>query len=148
MPILKGMFCNLTEHEQNMSNTQKPSESIFGVGTDIIEIGRIQVAIERHGDRFLERIFTEKERTYCLRYKDSMPRFAGRFAAKEAILKALGTGLHPEITWQEMEIVNDSQGKPEAHLSSRLKKTLGISRIFLSISHCESYATATAIVVV
>ena len=123
-------------------------EAICGVGTDIIEINRIREAVKQHGDRFLDRLFTEKEKTYCLRYKDSMPRFAGRFAAKEAILKAFGTGLHPEIQWQEIEILNDKQGKPEVHLSSRLRKSLSISNVFLSISHCESHATATAIVVV
>jgi holo-[acyl-carrier protein] synthase len=119
---------------------------IKGVGTDIIEIERIKVAIERHGSRFLDRLFTEKEQSYCGRYKDPTPHYAGRFAAKEAILKALGTGLHAEMTWKEIEIVNDLQGKPEVQLSARLKASLAVAQIFLSISHCESYATATAIV--
>lgn len=121
--------------------------SIQGIGTDIIEVERIKDAIERHGERFLDRLFTEKEQKYCLRYKDAMPHFAGRFAAKEAIVKAFGTGLHAEMSWKEIEIVNDSQGKPEVKLSPRLKKSLKVVHIFLSISHCEAYATATAIVI-
>lgn len=123
------------------------TSAVQGIGTDIIEIQRIKVAVERHGMRFLERLFTDKEQTYCHRYKDPMPHYAGRFAAKEAILKAFGTGMHPEVTWKEIEIINDKQGKPEVHLSSRLKQTLGIAHVFLSISHCDAYATATAIVV-
>ncbi len=121
--------------------------NVLGVGTDIIEIERIEEAIGRHGDRFLNRLFTEKEKKYCLRYKKPGTHFAGRFAAKEAILKAFGTGLQKEMTWKEIEIVNDRQGKPEVHLSERLKKIMAMDHIFISISHCESYATATAIVV-
>jgi len=121
--------------------------NIQGVGTDIIEIQRISEAIARHGDRFLDRLFTEQEKKYCAQYKDATPRYAGRFAAKEAILKALGTGLQAEVTWKEIEIINDAQGKPEVHLSARLSKALSVAHIFLSISHCNDYATATAIVV-
>lgn len=127
------------------SSNQLP---VQGIGTDIIEIQRIKEAIDRHGERFIDRIFTPKEKAYCLRYKNAMPHFAGRFAAKEAVLKALGTGLKPEVTWKEIEIINDAQGKPEVILSARLQKhTLFVSHIFLSISHCDAYATATAIAV-
>jgi holo-[acyl-carrier protein] synthase len=122
------------------------SNSILGIGTDIIEIERIKEAIERHGERFLDRIFTKKEQEYCRRYKNATPHFAGRFAAKEAIVKAFGTGLHEDMGWKEIEIINDSQGKPEVQLSARLKSSLSVAHIFLSISHCEAYATATAIV--
>ena len=130
--------------------TQKSTKdyAIQGVGTDIIEIKRIKEAVDRHGDRFLDRLFTPKEKAYCQRYKNGMPHFAGRFAAKEAVLKAFGTGLHPDITWKEIEIINDPQGKPEVHLSDRLQQLLSIVQIFLSISHCDAYATATAIVIV
>ncbi len=121
--------------------------NVQGVGTDIIEIERISEAIARHGDRFLDRLFTETEKKYCARYKDAMPHFAGRFAAKEAVLKAIGTGLHPDVTWQDIEVINDAQGKPEVHLSPKLSKALSIAHIFISISHCKSYATATAIIV-
>jgi len=71
----------------------------------------------------------------------------GRFAGKEAILKALGTGLKPDITWQEIEILNDQQGKPEVYLSTRLQRSFPMTHLFVSISHCEEYATATAILV-
>lgn len=121
--------------------------TIKGVGTDIIEIDRIKEAIARHGNRFLDRLFTEKEIAYCQRYKDPIPHFAGRFAAKEAVLKAFGTGLNREMTWKEIEILNDKQGKPEVQLSVRLQGVLSIDHIFLSISHCDAYATSTAIVV-
>lgn len=130
---------------QNRSTSTAPT--VKGVGTDIIEIERIRVAIDRHGDRFLDRLFTEAEKEYCLRYKDAPPRFAGRFAAKEAVLKAFGTGLSNEMSWKEIEIVNDKQGKPEVQLSVRLQGLLSIDHVFLSISHCDTYATATAIVV-
>jgi holo-[acyl-carrier protein] synthase len=120
---------------------------VKGVGTDIIEIERIRVAIVRHGDRFLDRLFTEIEKKYCLRYKDAAPHFAGRFSAKEAVLKAFGTGLNKEMSWKEIEILNDKQGKPEVQLSVRLQGLLSIDHVFLSISHCDTYATATAIVV-
>lgn len=124
-----------------------PTETVQGVGTDIIEIRRIKEAIDRHGERFIDRIFTAKEKKYCQQYQDQVARFAGRFAAKEAILKALGTGLQPEITWQEIEVINDGQGKPEVHLSPRLKRSFPMAHLFISISHCDDYATATAILV-
>lgn len=120
---------------------------IEGIGTDIIETRRIQDAIERHGNRFLDRILTEGEQTYCQRYNDPHPHYAGRFAAKEAIVKALGTGFHEQIAWTEIEVINDTQGKPEVHLSSRLRKHFPKAHIFVSISHCIDYATATAILV-
>lgn len=130
-----------------MVQTQRSPESIQGVGTDIIDVRRIREAIDRHGDRFIDRLFTKNEKLYCQRYQDPILRYAGRFAAKEAILKALGTGLKPEITWQEIEILNDRQGKPEVQLSSRLKRLFPMTHLFVSISHCEDYATATAILV-
>ncbi len=123
------------------------SEAVEGIGTDIIELDRIKNAIDRHGERFLERLFTEKEIDYCRRYRDSLPRFAGRFAGKEAIVKALGTGVRDEIAWKEIEIVNDGEGKPEVFLSKALQSRFGRCRIHLSISHCETFATATAILV-
>jgi holo-[acyl-carrier protein] synthase len=118
---------------------------IQGVGTDIIEIERIKGAIVRHGNHFLDRLFTEREKIYCMRYRDFAPHFAGRFAAKEAVLKALGTGLSHKIAWKEIEVLNDKQGKPEVHLSTRLRSVRPVKYVWISISHCETYATATAI---
>lgn len=125
--------------------TQKSTPNIRGLGTDIIEIERIRNAFQEHGERFLERLFTQDERAYCARYNDPFPHFAGRFAAKEAIVKALGTGMRLEVTWQEIEIINDTQGKPEVFLSPRLRNQFPNIQLLLSISHCQAYATAIAI---
>ncbi len=111
---------------------------IAGIGTDIIEIDRIRESIEKHGSHFLDRLFSKKEQDYCHKYKDSAPHFAGRFAAKEAIGKALGTGFGAELSFLDIEIINDESGKPVVLLEKELK-------IHLSISHCNSFATATAI---
>ncbi len=121
-------------------------QTLEGVGTDIIEIHRIKEAIERHGDRFLTKLFTEAERHYCENYANPIPHFAGRFAAKEAIVKAMGTGFHHEIQWTEIEIINNNLGRPEVKLSHRLTQLFPQIHIFLSISHCKDYATATALV--
>lgn len=118
---------------------------ILGIGNDIIEIERIRSGISEHGERFLERIFTEKEREYCLKYKDAVPHFAGRFAAKEAIVKALGCGLGTEAHWQDISILADSKGKPEVSLSNSLSKRFQSPHLLISISHCKLYATAFAI---
>lgn len=116
-----------------------------GLGTDIIEIKRIKKTIQRLGKRFLDRIFTPEEQNYCCTFSDPVPHYAGRFAAKEAIVKALGTGFQTDITWQEIEILNDKQGKPHVYLSQRLQELFPQGQIFLSISHCKEYATAVAI---
>lgn len=118
---------------------------IHGIGTDIIEIKRIEKAIERHGQRFLDRLFTPNEQTYCRRYRDASRHFAGRFAAKEAVAKALGTGFREELGWSDFEIVNDAQGKPHVVLNPRLKESLAGIEILVSISHSHDYATAFAL---
>lgn len=118
---------------------------IQGIGTDIVEVARIRGSIERHGIHFLNRLFTQKEQDYCKKFRDSAIHFAGRFAAKEAVAKALGSGFGSELSWQEIEIENDEKGKPLVHLSGRLEKKC---QVHLSISHCDSYATATAILTV
>lgn len=118
---------------------------VRGLGTDIIECARIASSLERQGTRFLERLFTKKEIAYCERYNESSRHYAGRFAAKEAILKALGTGLSPEISWTDIEVLNDERGKPQASLSPRALPLLEGGALEISISHCEAYATAVAI---
>lgn len=118
---------------------------IHGIGTDIIEVKRIEESIERFGQRFLDRIFSYDEQAYCLHHRDAYRHFAGRFAAKEAIVKALGTGFRNGIGWLDIEIINDAQGKPIAQLSTRLKEQFDSPRIHLSISHGRDYATAFAI---
>lgn len=121
------------------------SDEILGIGNDIIEIERIRKGIDAHGLRFIERIFTKEEQDYCLKYKDPVPHFAGRFSAKEAIVKALGTGFGEHASWQDIHILNDAHGKPSVHFSNILEKKLKNTKMFLSISHCELYATAVAI---
>jgi len=118
---------------------------IQGLGTDIIEISRIQQSISRHEQRFLDRLFTLQEQQYCLKHRESARHFAGRFAAKEAIVKALGTGFRDGISWLDIEIQNDAAGKPCVILSKSLKEAFNKPNILLSISHCREYATATAV---
>lgn len=119
--------------------------SIRGIGNDIIEIARIRKSIERQGQAFIERLFTPREIEYCNKYKDPIPHYAGRFAAKEAIVKALGTGFGAQIHFHDIEILNDEAGKPIAFLSQSVQKNLLNPTLFLSISHCTEYATAVAI---
>jgi len=121
------------------------SKEICGIGNDIIEIERIRKAVAAYGDRFISRIFTPLEKDYCLKYQDPIPRFAGRFSAKEAVAKALGTGVGSCVGWLDIEIVNDSQGKPMISFSTNLKKRFHNPKILLSISHCKTYASAVAI---
>lgn len=118
---------------------------IKGLGIDLIEIERIEQAHSEHGDAFLKRLFTEKEQQYCLKQTNPYPRFAGRFAAKEAIAKALGFGFGEQVSWKDIEILPDPEGKPIAHFSEKLSKRFGNPQILVSISHAKSSATAIAI---
>ncbi|QVE49011.1 holo-ACP synthase [Chlamydia crocodili] len=117
------------------------------IGTDIIEISRIRKAIKTHNQRMLDRIFTKKEQEYCLRLTNPYPSFAARFAGKEAVSKALGTGIGKIISWKDIEILKSSK-QPEVHLPPRIYKKLGISKVLLSISHSREYATAMAIALI
>jgi holo-[acyl-carrier protein] synthase len=115
---------------------------IRGIGTDIIEVKRIEAAINRQGQRFLDHIFSSEEQAYCLRYRDAARHFAGRFAAKEAVAKALSTGFRYGIGWLDIEISNSETGQPYATLSLKLNELAGWPSLHLSISHCHDYATA------
>lgn len=118
------------------------------VGTDIIEIDRILAAIEKRGKTFLDRLFTEEEQRYCDDYRDQKRRaasYAGRFAAKEAVVKALGTGFGKEVSWHDITISRTVKGKPIATLSSTIQKQFPGIKLEISISHCRNYATAVAI---
>mgnify|MGYP002137013695 CR=1 FL=1 len=118
---------------------------IIKVGNDIIEIARIKKAWERHGERFLNKIFTKQEQDYCLSKKAFPERhIAGRFAAKEALSKTLGTGIGP-ISWLDFEILNNAQGKPIVTPSERVLALQQNAQFDLSISHCHDYATAVAV---
>jgi len=128
---------------RNMTNAEKGS--ILGIGNDIIEIERIRGSIDNHGYRLISRLFTVKEQDYCLQYKDPIPHFAGRFSAKEAIVKALGTGFGEHASWLDLEIVNDKAGKPYVNFSEKLQERLKNTSMQISISHCQLYVTAVAI---
>ncbi|NLX12109.1 MAG: holo-ACP synthase [Phycisphaerales bacterium] len=120
---------------------------IIGQGIDLIECQRIREIWQRHGDRFTERLLTEAELAYVRRHRDAVPRLAGRFAAKEAILKVLGTGWRGRIAWQDMEILNDDYGRPFVKLTGecqRIAEQHGITEILISITHTENYAASVA----
>lgn len=118
---------------------------MLGIGNDIIEVDRIRKSIERYGDRFLDRVFTQREQTYCLARKDAAIHFAGRFAAKEAVVKALGTGFTEAVSWVDIEVVNDAKGKPTVLLSAKANHIFNQPLLHISISHCHTYATAVAV---
>jgi holo-[acyl-carrier protein] synthase len=123
--------------------------SILGHGIDIVETQRIRKLIEQHGQHFLDRVFTPAEQGYCqANAKRCIEHFAGRFAAKEAVLKVLGTGWRGGIAWTDIEIVKDPSGQPKVVLTgecARIARELGISRWHVSLSHIETHATASAI---
>ena len=121
---------------------------VLGVGTDLIEIARIQQSIARFGDRFLHRIFTPREIAYCQRKKNAAESLAARFAAKEAGAKALGTGISRGIGWLELEVVREPGSRPILQLTGRAAaraRSLGITRVSLSLTHSRD--TALAVVV-
>ncbi len=125
-------------------------DTIIGNGIDIVECSRIQALIDRHGQRFLNRVFTQAELDYCTNRKREIEHLSGRFAAKEAILKVIGTGWRDEISWKDMEITNDPSGKPRVKLTGKtaqIAKELNIEKILLSISHTSNYAIASAIAI-
>jgi len=119
--------------------------NIKGLGNDIIEISRMRQSVERHGHHFLNRLFTQREQDYCYKFKDPVPHFAGRFAAKEALAKALGTGFGADLAWHDLEILSDDRGKPIVFLAPALQKRLNNPNLLVSISHSTDHATAVAI---
>lgn len=121
---------------------------IVGLGTDIIETVRIGQVIERHGEAFLHRVFTAGEISYCQKRRKYLQHYAGRWAAKEAVMKVLGTGFAPGIGWKDIEVDTKPSGQPFLRLHGgvrELAERQGIDEILISISHCHTYATATAI---
>ena len=123
--------------------------SIVGHGIDIVETGRIRELVERHGAHFLDRVFTKGEQEYAGRNpKRYYEHLAGRFAAKEAVLKVLGTGWRGGIAWTDIEVVKESSGQPRIVLTGeclRIATERGIAHWHVSISHIETHATASAI---
>ena len=122
--------------------------NVIGIGTDITECLRIAQMIERHGEIFITRVYTPHEIEYCSSRKSATQHYAGRWAAKEAVLKALGTGWIRGITWRDVEVRNRQGGKPTIALAGGAREIcekLGIGEMQISISHCRSHGTAFAI---
>jgi len=119
---------------------------IFGIGTDIVDIARIESAINQYGDAFLRRIFTHVEQAYCESYaQKKMAHYAARFAVKEAFSKAIGTGITKGFAFKDVGVVNEKGGKPFIVLSGLMLETWGAYTIHVSISHTDSVAMAVVI---
>jgi holo-[acyl-carrier protein] synthase len=121
---------------------------IIGVGVDIMQVDRIRGAIDRHGERFLQRIYTEEEIRYCRSGAHPFQRFATRFAAKEAVLKALGVGWQRGTSFRDVAVEVDGLGAPSVHLTGRsedIAREKDIHTIHLSLSHDRQYAIAQAV---
>jgi len=122
--------------------------NVLAHGIDMVECGRIADAVTRHGQRFLQRVFTPVELDYCLGKKRQTEHLAGRFAAKEAVLKALGTGWRKGIQWTDVEIRPSPSGRPEVRLSGRCREIadeLGLTVVLVSISHIATHAIASVV---
>ncbi len=121
---------------------------IVGLGVDIAEVARVKAAIERHGETFLRRLYTPAEREYCERFKNKYERYAGRFAAKEAAMKALGTGWSRGVRWVDVEVVREKGGRPTLRLAGEAANVagrMGVKNIAVSITHTAEQAFAQVI---
>ena len=121
---------------------------ILGLGTDIIEVERIRASFAKFGERFVHRILLPDEIAYCLAHKDPAPFIAARFAAKEAISKAFGTGIGAQLGWQDMEIRRQASGEPFVVLHGKgeaLFNARGAGRLLITLSHTQNYATTVAV---
>ncbi|MFN7626034.1 MAG: holo-ACP synthase [Pirellula sp.] len=124
------------------------SGRLLGIGTDIIGCDRIAQMLEKHGESFLQKVFTPREIEYCSARKSAHQHYAGRWAAKEAVLKVLGTGWAKGIQWTDVEVINEASGAPTLLLANRAAEIAlakGIRTVQISISHCKEYATAFAV---
>jgi holo-[acyl-carrier protein] synthase len=121
---------------------------IVAHGIDLVDCPRIEQMVQRHGERFISRVFTAAERAYAGANKNEIEKLAGRFAAKEAILKLMGTGWRGKIAWTDIEIINNAAGQPQVSLGGEVKKIadgLGIEHISVSITHTANFAIASAV---
>jgi len=121
---------------------------IIAHGIDLVDFPRIGDMVKRHGERFLERVFTKSELAYADANKNGTEKLAGRFAAKEAVLKLMGTGWRGKIAWTDIEVVNNPAGRPEVTVRGEVKKLaeeLGIEHISVSITHTANFAIASAV---
>jgi holo-[acyl-carrier protein] synthase len=119
---------------------------VKGIGVDILEIDRIQHSIDELGDNFLQRVFTEKEIRYCRSKHNAGQHFAARFAAKEAVSKALATGWRGNFAWKDVEVMNDSLGQPHITLYGELREVVGEVSIHVSLSHSRSHVVAMVMI--
>lgn len=122
--------------------------AIVAHGIDLVDCPRIEEMIKRHGERFINRVFTSAEQAYADKNKSRIEKYAGRFAAKEAILKLMGTGWRGKIAWTDIEIINNSIGQPQVTLYGEVKKIadkLGITEVSVSITHTANFAIASAV---
>ncbi len=121
---------------------------IVAHGIDLVDFPRIEEMVNRHGERFLNKVFTATEQAYAEANKNRIEKLAGRFAAKEAILKLMGTGWRGKIAWTDIEIVNNPTGQPEVTVCGeveRIAEELGIKHISISITHTANFAIASAV---
>ncbi len=124
---------------------------IYGIGIDVVEIERIAAAIERHGEAFLGKLFTPSERLYCGSQKKFALHYAARFAAKEAVSKALGTGIGQHAGWLDLEIAREPSGAPKLVLkgaAAQFAESKGITEVQISLTHAREYAAANAIAII
>jgi holo-[acyl-carrier protein] synthase len=124
---------------------------IVAHGIDLVDCPRIEQMIKQHGDRFIKRIFTAAEQAYAEANRNKVEKLAGRFAAKEAILKLMGTGWQGNIAWTDIEVINSSTGQPKVTLHGEVKKLaekLGIKHISVSITHTANFAIASAVALI
>jgi holo-[acyl-carrier protein] synthase len=122
--------------------------AILALGLDLTQIERVQAAFDRHGERFLARVFTDGERAYCDRRKQRIVHYAGRFAVKEAVMKVLGTGWARGVRWRDIEVQRRSGSAPELVLhggAAELAREKGIARIHITITHDGGLAAAVAV---
>ena len=133
-----------TGHERG--DTKKME--IVSHGIDLVDFPRIEEMVKRHGERFVNKVFTPAEQAYAEANKSGIEKLAGRFAAKEAVLKLMGTGWRGKIAWTDIEIVNNPSGQPEVTLSGEVEKIaerLSIKHISISITHTANFAIASAV---
>ncbi|MBN2136197.1 MAG: holo-ACP synthase [Sedimentisphaerales bacterium] len=121
---------------------------IVAHGIDLVDCPRIEQMAERHGKRFIDRVFTASEQAYAKSTKNEIEKLAGRFAGKEAVLKLIGTGWRGKIAWTDIEILNNAAGQPEVSLNgevARIAGRLGINHVSISITHTANFAIASAV---
>ena len=133
-----------------MSIILPPGGTLIGLGADLIETERIRSALERHGDRFLKRIFTEEEQKYCSGMKYAHKHYAARWAAKEAVSKAFTTGIGPHLDWTSISVYHGSRNEPLVRLDAKgeaLLRQVGATHVWLTLSHIDTHALAVAALV-